>query len=93
MGWRGSPKGSAKMGSDKVLQRFPSPDGKRWFELRQQPDGRFYFQEFAEAADAAPEYGAQSNVSPGFRSGLYASAKAAEDDLRQAVPWLGGISK
>jgi hypothetical protein len=81
------------MKDDKLLQCFPSPDGKRWVELRQQSDGQFYFQEFMEAADSAPEYGAQSNVSPGLRSGLYASAKAAEDDLRQAIPWLGGIAK
>ena len=40
--------------NDKVLQRFPSPDGKRWFELRQQSDGMVYFQEFSEATDAVP---------------------------------------
>jgi len=44
------------MEDDKLLQRFPSPDGKRWFELRRQSDGMFYFQEFSE--------------SPGRRSGL-----------------------
>ena len=81
------------MDDDKLLQRFPSPDGKRWFELRQQSDGMFYFQEFSEATDAVPVYGAQSYTSPGFRSGLYKSAEAAEDDLRKMVPWLGGISK
>jgi hypothetical protein len=48
------------MDDDKLLQRFPSPDGKRWFELRQQSDGMFYFQEFSEATDAVPVYGAQS---------------------------------
>jgi len=62
------------MDDDKLLQRFPSPDGKRWFELRQQSDGKFYFQEFSEATDAIPVYGAQSYTSPGFRSGLYKSA-------------------
>jgi hypothetical protein len=81
------------MEGDKLLQRFPSPDGKRWFELRQRPDRLFYFQEFSEAADAVPTYGSQSYVSAGFRSGPYASAKAAEDELRNMVPWLGGISK
>ena len=81
------------MDDDKLLQRFSSPDGKRWFELRQQSDGMFYFQEFSEATDAVPVYGAQSYTSPGFRSGLYKSAEAAEDDLRKMVPWLGGISK
>jgi hypothetical protein len=81
------------MGQDKVLQRFPSPDGKRWFELRQQPDGMVYFQEFAEATDAVPIYGTDSYTSSGFKSGLYKSAKAAEDDLRRMVPWLGGIAK
>jgi hypothetical protein len=78
---------------DKLLQRFPSPNGKRWFELRERPDGMFYFQEFSEAADSVPMYGSPSDVSAGFRSGPYASAKAAEDDLRTMVPWLGGISK
>jgi hypothetical protein len=82
-----------QMESDKLLQRFPSPDGKRWFELRQQSDGLFYFREFSEATDAVPIYGAESYTSPGFRSGLYGSAKAAEDDLRKMVPWLGGIAK
>jgi hypothetical protein len=62
------------MDDDKLLQRFPSPDGKRWFELRQQFDGMFYFQEFSETTDAVPVYGAQSYTSPGFRSGLYKSA-------------------
>jgi hypothetical protein len=81
------------MENDKVLQRFPSPDGKRWFELRQQSDGMVYFQEFSEATDAVPIYGTDSYASPGFRSALYASAKAAEDDLRRMVPWLGGISE
>ena len=80
------------MEGDKLLQRFPSPDSKRWFELRQQSDGLFYFQEFSEATDPVPIYGAESYTSPGFRSGLYPSAKAAEDDLRKMVSWLGGIS-
>jgi hypothetical protein len=81
------------MKDDKVLQRFPSPDGKRWFELRQQPDGMVYFQEFSEGTGAVPIYGTDSYVSPGFKSGLYASARAAKDDLRRMVPWLGGISE
>jgi hypothetical protein len=81
------------MDQHKVLQRFPSPDGERRFELRQQPDGMVYFQEFSEGTDAVPIYGTDSYASPGFRSGLYASAKAAEDDLRRMVPWLGGISE
>ena len=61
--------------------------------LRQRSDGMFYFQEFSETTDAVPVYGARSYTSPGFRSGLYKSAEAAEDDLRKMVPWLGGISK
>jgi hypothetical protein len=81
------------MGSDRLLQRFPSPDGKRWFELREQPDGVFYFQEFSEAPDPVPTCGSPLRMSAGFRSGPYVSAKAAEDDLRNMVPWLGGISK
>ena len=81
------------MEGDKLLQRFRSPDGKRWFELRQQSDGMFYFQEFSESTDAVPVYGAESYTSPGWRSGLYASAKAAEDDLRKMIPWLGGVSE
>jgi hypothetical protein len=85
--------GGGEMEDDKLLQRFPSPDGKRWFELRQQADGMFYFQECSEATDAMPVYGAQSFASAGFRSGLYKSADAAEADLRQMVPWLGGIAK
>ena len=81
------------MDQDKVWQRFPSSEGERWLELRQQPDGMFYFQEFSEAADPVPAYGAPSFASPGFRSGPYTSAKAAEDDLRNMIPWLGGVSE
>jgi hypothetical protein len=77
------------MDQDKVWQRFPSPEGERWLELRQQPDGMFYFQEFSEATDAIPVYGSESYASPGFRCGLCKSAEATEDDLRDMVPWLG----
>jgi hypothetical protein len=80
------------MEDDKVLQRFPSPDGTRWFELRQQSDGTFYFQEFSEATGDDPIYGARTYISPGWKSGPYKSAEAAEGDLRKVVPWLGGIS-
>ena len=80
------------MDDDKLLQRFPSPDGKRWFELRQQFDGMFYFQEFSETTDAVPVYGGQSYTAPGVRSGLYQSADAPEDGMRKMVPWRGGRS-
>ena len=39
-----------KTADDKTLQTYPSPDGKRWIELRQRPDGMFYFQEFYDVA-------------------------------------------
>jgi hypothetical protein len=76
------------MSNDKILQRYPSPDSKRWVELRQQADGLFYFQEFAEAPDNVPEYGAQTNTLQGLRSGTYQSFAAAESDLQKMTPWL-----
>jgi hypothetical protein len=76
------------MEGDKLLQSYPSPDGKRCIELRQQPDGLFYFQEFSEAADNVPVYGAQTLTSPGWKSGLYKSAAAAEADIQKMTPWL-----
>jgi hypothetical protein len=81
------------MPDDKVLQTYPSPNDKRWIELRQRPDGRFYFQEFSEAPDSVPEYGAQSNAVPGMSSGLYESFEAAEADLKKMTPWLYEKSK
>lgn len=76
------------MADDKILQTYPSPDDKRWIELRQRPDGRFYFQEFSEAPDNVPEYGPQSNAVPGMRSGAYESFQAAESDMHKIFPWL-----
>jgi hypothetical protein len=54
------------MEDDKLLQRFPSPEGKRWIELRQQSDGLFYFQEFYEASEDIPDYGSETYTSPGW---------------------------
>lgn len=76
------------MERDKLLQRFPSPDGKRWIDLYEQPAGLFYFQEFYEARDDVPTYGAETYTAPGWRSGLYEHAAAAETDLRKMAPWL-----
>jgi hypothetical protein len=80
------------MAGDEVLQTYPSPDGRRWLELRKRPDGLFYFQEFREADDEAddnvPAYGAQTFTSPGWKSGTYKSVQAAEDDLQKMAPWL-----
>jgi len=73
---------------DKILQRYPSPDLKRWVDLRQQPDGLFYIQEFSVNPDRVPEYGAQSNTLPGLRSGTYKSLQAAESELQDMAPWL-----
>jgi len=81
------------MEDDKLLQRFPSPDGKRWIELRERPDGMFYFQEFYEATKHIPDYGSETYTSPSWQSGLYKTAEAAEADLRKMIPWLGGISE
>ena len=76
------------MESDKLLQTYPSPDDKRWLELRQRPDGRFYFQEFTEAVDNIPVYGAESAKRPGWKSEMYDSVEAAERDLQKMAPWL-----
>jgi hypothetical protein len=73
---------------DKILQRYPSPDLKRWVDLCQQPDGLYYIQEFATTSDSVPEYGAQSNTSSGLRSGTYKSLGAAETELQSMAPWL-----
>jgi hypothetical protein len=78
---------------DKLLKTYPSPDDKRWIELRQQSDGRFYFQEFDEASDNVPYYGARTEKSPGFRSSLYETAAAAETDIQSMFPWLCEKSK
>ncbi len=77
-----------KTADDKTLQTYPSPDGKRWIELRQRADGLFYFQEFSDAAPDDPEYGPAMNTTPGLRSGTYKSFEAAESDLIQMTPWL-----
>ena len=76
------------MERDRLLQRYPSPNGKRWIDLYERHDGRFYFQEFYEARDDLPDYGAETYTSPGWTSGLYESAEAAERDLYKMVPWL-----
>ena len=76
------------MERDKLLQRYPSPDGKRWVDLYERPDGLFYFQEFYEARADIPDYGTETYVSPGWQSGLYQRVDAAETDLRKTAPWL-----
>jgi hypothetical protein len=79
---------------NKLLQSYPSPDGKRWIELRQRSDGLFFFQEFYEAtADDVPAYGAETFIAPGWQSGLYKQRKAAEADLQKMAPWLSEKSK
>jgi hypothetical protein len=82
-----------KTADDKTLQTYPSPDGKRWIELRQCSDGLFYFQEFSDAAPDDPEYGPATNTTPGLRSGTYKSFEAAESDLIKMTPWLCAKSK
>jgi hypothetical protein len=82
-----------KTADDKTLQTYPSPDGKRWIELRQCADGLFYFQEFSDAAPDDPEYGPATNTTPGLRSGTYKSFEAAESDLIKMTPWLCAKSK
>ena len=82
------------MEGDKLLQRFPSPDGKRWIDLYENSNGQFYFQEFYEAtADDVPAYGAETFIAPGWQSGLYKHRKAAEADLQKMAPWLSEKSK
>jgi len=76
------------MQGDKLLQRFPSPDGKRWIDLYENSNGQFYFQEFYEARSDIPNYGAETYTSPGWSSGLYQRAEEAESDLRKMAPWL-----
>jgi hypothetical protein len=77
---------------DKILQRYPSPDLKRWVDLRQQPDGLYYVQEFSATPSSVPEYGAQSNTASGLRSGTYKSLSAAESELQSMAPWLSSKS-
>ena len=76
------------MAGEKLLLRYPSPDGKRWIELRERPDGLFYFQEFYKAIDDVPEYGTMEYTSPGWQSGLYESPEEARSDLQRMTPWL-----
>jgi hypothetical protein len=76
----------------KLLQRFPSPDGKRWVELWQRADGRFYFQEYYERRDDVPDYGTDTYISPGWQSGLYERREDAGSDLRKMTPWLSSHS-
>jgi hypothetical protein len=72
---------------DKLLQRYPSPEGNRWIDLYQQRDGQFYFQEFSEDRGDTPNYGSGTYAAPGWKSGLYRRAEAAESD-RKMAPWL-----
>ena len=76
------------MTEDKVLQTYPSPEGNRWIDLYEQPDGQFYFQEFYEDRDNLPNYGGETYRSPGWKSGLYQRAEEVESDLRKMAPWL-----
>jgi hypothetical protein len=88
------------MERDKELQRFPSPDGKRWIELRERPDGLFFFQEFYEpiVADPADETMDDQAITivwvarAGWRSGLYERLADAQRDLKEMPPWLRGNS-
>ena len=88
------------MERDEELQRFPSPDGKRWIELRERPDGLFYFQEFYEpiVADPADETMDDQAITivwvsrAGWRSGLYERLADAQRDLKEMTPWLRGNS-
>ena len=83
-----------KTADDKTLQTYPSPDGKRWIELRQRPDGMFYFQEFYEASpDDSRIWTRRNYTTPGFASGLYESFEAAESDLIKMTPWLCAKAK
>jgi hypothetical protein len=76
------------MERDKLLQQYPSPDGKRWIDLYENTDGLFYFQEFYEGRDDIPTYGTGTYTSPGWKSGLYGRREAAESDLQKMAPWL-----
>jgi hypothetical protein len=78
---------------DKILQRYPSPDLKRWVDLCQQPDGKYYVQEFSAPPKSVPEFGAQTNTSPGLRSGTYKNLAAAESELQSMAPWLSAKAK
>ena len=77
---------------DKILQRYPSPDLKRWVDLRQQPDGLFYVQEFAATPASVPEYGAQTDTSSGLRSGTYKSLAPPRASCKSMAPWLSAKS-
>jgi hypothetical protein len=83
------------MKRDKELERFPSPDGKRWIELRERPDGLFYFQEFFEdfselVVDPTDETTDAITIvwNFGWQSGLYERLEDALRDLKQMTPWL-----
>jgi hypothetical protein len=81
-------KAGSVMEGDKLLQRYPSPDGKRWVDLYERRDGLFYFREFYEARDDIPDYGTELYTSPGWESGLYQRVEEAESDLQKIAPWL-----
>jgi hypothetical protein len=73
-----------------LLKRYESADGKRWLELYKRADGFFCFQEFFEDAEDLHQFGhgALTFESPGWQSGLYVSAEAAEEEARKMTTWL-----
>jgi hypothetical protein len=48
---------SGVMERDKLLKRYPSPDGKRWIDLYERPDGLFIFRSFMRPATMFPVTG------------------------------------
>jgi len=77
-----------------LLKRYESPDGKRWVGLYKRADGFFCFQEFFEATEDLRHlgYGVETFESPGWESGLFDSAEAADEEARKMTPWLRPIS-
>jgi hypothetical protein len=66
----------------KLLQRYPSADGKRWVDLRESSDGLFHFQEFYRDFD---EWDAKEYTAPGWQSGLYERVEEGRPSKDHAV--------
>jgi hypothetical protein len=72
------------------IKSFISPDAKRRLHLYERANGFFSFEETYEDYDDLTEFGMgiEAYWTPGYQSGLYESAEAAERDALAITPWL-----
>jgi hypothetical protein len=69
----------------RAAKELYSPDGARRLFVIERDDGLFAFREEESSFD---EHSRTPVWKRSFTSGLYATAQAAENDARMAIPWL-----